>query len=113
MIAVWTNTANAAPGPNRRRPSGKRSPGSGGRAGEGGFTMRVVYPDNECRGAACCAPTPRRDRGAAGYFLACSGGVKPMTWTPAPCAMSMACITSMYLRFGAALMNSSFAGRGS
>src|SRR2546427_6259569 len=73
--------------------------------------MRVVYPDNARRGAACCAPTPRHDRCVAGYFLGCSGGVKPMTWTPAPCAMSIACITSTYLRFGAALMNSSLAGR--
>ena len=110
---AWASTATAAPGPSRRRPSGKRSPGSGGRSGEGGFTVPGVYPDNARRGAACCAPTPRRDRDAPGYFLAGSGGVKPMTWTPAPCAMSMACITSRYLRFGAALMNSSLAGRGS
>jgi len=28
-ITACTNTANAAPGPSRRRPRGKRSPGSG------------------------------------------------------------------------------------
>ena len=112
MMPTWTRTAKAAPGATPREGRGRRSPGSGGRALEGAFTMPGVYPETNV-GAPHAAPLPiPRPHGRA-YFLACSGGVKPITWTPAPCAMSIACITSTYLRVGAALMNSSLAGRGS
>src|SRR5205807_5014787 len=90
----------------------------GARSGSGVQSRRIDTPTGEegrtqtRRGAACCAPTAYPGR-HPGYCLPCSVGVKPITCTPAPCAISIACITSPYFRLGAALTNSSFAGRGS
>jgi len=65
--------ANAAPGPSRTPAQRQAKPGSGDGSGEGGFHGACGIPRHECRGAARCAPTPRRTARAAGYFLACSG----------------------------------------
>jgi len=74
-------------GPTRHNPRGAR--------------MRGGAPLTPCPSWPCVAVPVR------GYLLCpgSSGGVSPMTCTPAPLAMSMASMTSPYSRFGAVLMN--------
>jgi hypothetical protein len=74
-------------------------------------TMQQERQPRAWDGAATGEGEAERERRLLAYCWPGPGGVNPMTCTPAPWAMSIACITSPYLRFGAALMKSSLAGR--
>lgn len=118
MACSTTETMNP---PGRRRGTGNRRGGGAGReaAVEGGnvivATVGGTYPAYGRRGTASLCPYETPTIGDSTYcdgaWPGSGGGVNPITWTPAPLAMSIASITSPYVRFGAALMNISFATR--
>src|SRR6266481_1568039 len=102
--------------PGRRRGSGSRNGGGAGRGepvGGGSVIVATVgdtYPALATKGHSITVPLrDYRQRGLHRYcdgaWPGSGGGVNPITWTPAPLAMSIASITSPYTRFGAVLMN--------
>lgn len=93
------------------QPAGERpNSGLGGQTG----IEEADWVQNDKRGqvpALSFRTCKAGDQPPVGAGAVSAGGVKPMTWTPAPRAMSIASTTSRYCRFRAVLRNMSFAGR--
>src|SRR5260370_18524871 len=98
-IPACRTRASAAPGASGRVRSGSSSGGGGGSnlgrspSGDGPRVTGIDTPKNNVRGASVLAPLGGSDGSGphppAPYFPG-GGGVKPITWTPAPCPQTLA-----------------------